>query len=402
MGENIQPPASPGGRPEGLSDLLRELVAEDPALAQRFADVGIEAAEVDDIRQLDALEVQAKDDLVAARLGDRGSWTPQRIFQSPGPIYEAQPAGEDPWRWAQALRSAGLRQGDRVINCFGYHLSPAGAMFDSAVIAAGATVLPAGIGSQQLQVQAIRDLDVRGYVGLPSYLKALIDVAAEAGETPAEFPVRYALVTAEPLPADLREVLQEWVPTVRMAYGSAEAGLIAYEDGSEQGMLEGDEIDVQVCDISTGAPLVSGEGEVVVTLARRAAPLLRFGTGDLSAWVTDEHGSVVTDSYGRRRLVGILGRSGEATKVRGMFLHPRQAANALEGVEGLLGFRFVITREDHRDDVRCEYVSAPGVELDEVLSERIRAALRFSADVRQVTELPRDSPVLVDERSWEQ
>src|SRR5699024_5256976 len=189
MGESIQPPASPGGRPEGLSDLLQELVAEDPELAQRFADAGIEAAQVDDVRQLDALEVQPKDDLVAARLGHRRSWMPQRIFQSPGPIYEAQPPGEDPWRWAQALRSAGLRQGDRVINCFGYHLSPAGAMFDSAVIAAGATVLPAGIGSQQLQVQAIRDLDVRGYVGLPSYLKALIDVAAEAGQTPADFPV---------------------------------------------------------------------------------------------------------------------------------------------------------------------------------------------------------------------
>lgn len=274
-------------------------------------------------------------------------------------------------------------------------------MFDAAVIAAGATVLPAGIGSQQLQVQAIMDLDIQGYVGLPSYLKALIDIAAEAGTTPAEFPVRYALVTAEPLPDDLRQRLQEWVPTVRMAYGSAEAGLIAFEDGSGPGMVEGAQIDVQVCDLSTGAPVETGEGEVVVTLARSQAPLLRFGTGDLSAWVTDEHGNQVADTAGRRRLVGILGRSGEATKVRGMFLHPRQAATALEGVQGLLGFRFVITRKDHRDDVRCEYVGASGVDLDQVLSERIRAALRFSAEVRQVAELPPDSPVLVDERSWE-
>lgn len=129
-----------------------------------------------------------------------------------------------------------------------------------------------------------------------------------------------------------------------------------------------------------------------MTLARRAAPLLRFGTGDLSAWVTDEQGRVVTDGHGRRRLVGILGRSGEATKVRGMFLHPRQAATALAGVEGLAEFRFVITRENHRDEVRCEYVSTSGVDLDEVLSERIRAALRFSADVRQVSEMPADSP----------
>ncbi|GAA4826916.1 phenylacetate--CoA ligase family protein [Garicola koreensis] len=401
MGENSQPRASSAGHPQGLSGLLGELVAEDPSLAQRFADAGLDAAQVADIRQLDALAVQPKDDLVSARAAHGRRWTPQRIFQSPGPIYEVQPPGEDPWRWAQALRSAGLQPADRVINCFGYHLSPAGAMFDEAVVAAGATVLPAGIGSQQLQVQAIQDLDVRGYVGLPSYLKALIDIVAEAGGTPADFPVRYALVTAEPLPQDLRKVLQEWVPTVRMAYGSAEAGLIAYEDGSGPGMVEGDEIDVQVCDISTGAPLATGEGEVVVTLARRAAPLLRFGTGDLSAWVTDEHGAVVTDDQGRRRLTGILGRSGEATKVRGMFLHPRQAATALDGVEGLAEFRFVITRQNHRDEVRCEYVSTSGADLDEVLSERIRAALRFSAEVRQVAELPADSPLLADQRSWD-
>lgn len=399
MGNDVDASGAAGG---GLADLLSGLVADDRSLAARFAGAGLDAGHVSDVRQLDALPIQPKDELVAARVAQGRNWTPQRIFQSPGPIYEAQPPGEDPWRWGEALRSAGLQPGDRVINCFGYHLSPAGAMFDAAVIAAGATVLPAGIGSQQLQVQAITDLDVRGYVGLPSYLKALIDIAAEAGVAPADFPVRYALVTAEPLPEDLRRILQEWVPTVRMAYGSAEAGLIAYEDGSGPGMVEGAEIDVQVCNLSSGAPLETGEGEVVVTLARRQAPLLRFGTGDLSAWVTDEGGGPVFDSQGRRRLVGILGRSGEATKVRGMFLHPRQAAAALEGVPGLLGFRFVITRKDHRDDVRCEYLSAPDAELDQVLSERIRAALRFSAEVRQVAELPPDSPVLVDERSWEQ
>ena len=133
-----------------------------------------------------------------------------------------------------------------------------------------------------------------------------------------------------------------------------------------------------------------------------SSPLLRFGTGDLSAWATDQTGVQVLDSQGRRRLVGILGRTGEAVKVRGMFLHPRQATAALEDVAGLVTYRFVITRENHRDSVRCEYVSESGVELDGVLSERIRAALRFSADVQQVGEIPEDSPVLVDERSWEQ
>lgn len=392
---------SHGADEDALAVLLQQVLREDPTLAARFDAAGLDPAQVHDIRQLDQLPVQSKDELVAARVAQSRHWTPRRIFQSPGPIYEAQPPGEDPWRWAQALHSAGLRPGEVVINCFGYHLSPAGAMFDEAVVAAGATVLPGGIGSQQLQVQAIQDLGVRGYVGLPSYLKALIDVAAEAGISPADFPVRYALVTAEPLPGDLREALEKWVPTVRMAYGSAEAGLISYEDGAGPGMVEGPDIDIQVCDIGTGQPLMTGEGEVVVTLARPQAPLLRFGTGDLSAWVTDDHGAQVVDQHGRRRLAGILGRTGEAVKVRGMFLHPRQAQGALQNISGLAAFRFVITRDDHRDVVHCEYVSSANQDLDAVLSERIRNALRFNAEVRQVTELPADAAVLVDERSWD-
>lgn len=383
-----------------LGALLPQLVSDDPNLATRFEDAGLEPSQIDDIRQLDQLPVQSKDELVAARVEQSRHWTPRRIFQSPGPIYEAQPPGADPWRWAQALDSAGLRPADVVLNCFGYHLSPAGAMFDEAIVAAGATVLPGGIGSQQLQVQAIRDLQIRGYVGLPSYLKALIDVAAEAGMSPADFPVQYALVTAEPLPEDLRAALQQWVPSVRMAYGSAEAGLISYEDGTGPGMVEGPQIDVQVCDLGTGEPLTSGQGQVVVTLVRPQAPLLRFGTGDLSAWVTDDNGDPVTDSKGRRRLVGILGRTGEAVKVRGMFLHPRQAEAVFQDVAGLTRFRFVITRENHRDAVCCEYVSASDQSLDDEIQDRIRTALRFNAEVQQVTELPADGPVLVDERSW--
>src|SRR5699024_6161478 len=383
----------------GLTDVLQHLALADQSLAARLEAAGLDPSQIQDVRQLDDVAIETKDELVAARQSGQKHWTAQRVFQSPGPIYELQPPGEDPWRWAEALYSAGLQPGDIGINCFGYHLSPAGAMFDTAIIAAGATVLPAGIGSQQLQVQAIRDLGTRGYVGLPSYLKALIDVAADQGTTPAEFPIRYALVTAEPLPEDLRRALEEWVPTVRMAYGSAEAGLIAYEDGIEAGMVEGAGIDVQVCDLATGAPITQGEGEVVLSLIRKEAPLIRFGTGDLSAWLTNEQGQQMCDEHGRRRLVGVLGRTGEAIKVRGMFLHPRQAVGALEDVAGLAAFRFVITRRNHRDEVRCEYVSQTGEDLSEVLHDRIRDALRFNADVQQVQELPAESSLLVDQRS---
>lgn len=163
-------------------------------------------------------------------------------------------------------------------------------------------------------------------------------------------------------------------------------------------------VDVAVCDITTGSRLDAGEGEVVLSLIRAEAPLVRFGTGDLSAWVTDESGTPVTDEQGRRRLAGVLGRVGQAVKVRGMFLHPRQAASVMDRVDGVAAYRFVISRNAHRDDVRCEIVPAAGAAAEAVCTsaaEEIRAGLRFNAEVQIVTELPADGQTLVDTRSWD-
>ena len=379
--------------------------AADPGLRARLDAAGVRTEEVRSPADLDALPVQSKDEMVAQRSHVLSGPAPARIFQSPGPIYEAQPAGEDPWRWGEALASAGMRAGDVVINCFGYHLSPAGAMFDEAITAFGATVVPAGIGSQQLQVDAIRDLQVRGYVGLPSYLKALIDLHLSTGGTEEDFPVEFALVTAEPLPPSLRAELERCVPIVRMAYGSAEAGLISYEDGEGPGMVQGAGIVVAVCGIRTGEPLDAGEGEVVVSLVRETAPLVRFGTGDLSAWVLDDSGAPMTDSAGRRRLVGVLGRVGQAVKVRGMFLHPAQIRTVVSSLPRVAALRFVIDREQHRDAVVCEAVPAAGdaesaeAVLAEV-AERIRTQLRFRAEVRAVEAWEGDE-LIVDRRTWD-
>lgn len=388
---------------------LAAAAAADPALRARLEGAGVRCEDVTSPADLAAVPVQSKDERVAERAHVLTGAAPKRIFQSPGPIYEAQPAGEDPWRWGEALTSAGLRPGDVVLNCFGYHLSPAGAMFDEAIIAAGGTVVPAGIGNQQLQVDAIRDLGARGYVGLPSYLKALIDLHLGAGGTAEDFPVEYALVTAEPLPDSLRAELERCVPAVRMAYGSAEAGLIAYEDGTGPGMVTGTGIDVSVCDLGTGEPRDAGEGEVVVTLVRETAPLVRFGTGDLSAWVTDAGGAPVTTPDGRRRLAGVLGRTGQAVKVRGMFLHPAQIRSLLEAVAEVQALRFVIDRTEHRDTVVCEAVPAvrdtgeQGAGDDAVrsaLAEHIRSRLRFRAEVRIVTELAGEE-LICDLRTWD-
>lgn len=201
-------------------------------------------------------------------------------------------------------------------------------------------------------VRAIVDLGVTAYTGLPSYLKALVERFDEAGEDPGAWRLERALVTAEPLPDSLRETLTRRVPHVRMAYGTGETGLLAWEPAGEEpghGLVLADGVDVKVCAIGTGEPLTDGtEGEVVISLLREDYPLLRFGTGELSAWVLGPDGSL--------RLAGVLGRVGQAVKVKGMFLHPRQVAGVMAGAPGVADYRFVIDREDHVDRLTCRVV----------------------------------------------
>lgn len=390
--------------PEVLAALTRA-AARVPALAARLAAAGVDPQAPAGIDAVSSVPVLGKDDLVAAQRADPpygglvAAEAPiERVFQSPGPLYEPQLAGPDPWRWAPALAAAGIGAGDTVLNCFGYHLSPAGAMFELGCLALGARVVPGGIGNQDLQVHAIATAGITGYTGLPSYLKVLID-RFEAGVTEGAWPssswgLRTALVTAEPLPASLRTELQRRVPVVRMAYGTAEAGLIAYECGAGRPLRPADGLLVEVCDLSTGVPVTQGEGQVVVTLARPDYPLVRFGTGDLSAWVVDEEGQAC--------LAGVLGRVGQAVKVRGMFLHPRQAAEVLSGVPGLKVWRLVVDRHEHRDELRCEVVIEEGAAAGEVaaaVADRIRSGLRFTAEVVPVAQVATPGE-LADVRTW--
>jgi phenylacetate-CoA ligase len=380
-------------------EAARGAAARVPAFAARLAAAGIDPTQLRTAADLDRLPVMSKDELLAAQRAAPpfgGAVAPgaplRKIFCSPGPLYEPQLAGPDPWRWAESLRAAGIGPGDRVLNCFSYHLSPAGAMFDEACLAADAIVIPAGIGNQDLQIQVAAEVGATGYVGLPSYLKALIEKAAERGFA---WTIRRALVTAEPLPDSLRAWLAPHVPVALMAYGTAEAGMLGYETAPGSGLKVPEGVLVQICDLDSGAPRTDEEvGQVVVTLLRPELPLIRFGTGDLSAWRLGPDGEP--------RLAGVLGRLGEAVKVRGLFLHPRQAAAALENVPGLAGYRFVVGRVSHQDTLRCEVVAAAGVDAGDlagVVRDRIRAGLRFAADVVCVPALP-EGPTLVDERDW--
>jgi phenylacetate-CoA ligase len=379
-----------------------------PGIRRRLDAAGLGADALTSSAALARLPVLSKDELISWQaseppfgglLAERAA--PSRIFQSPGPLYEPQRGGEDPWRWRPALEAAGFVDGDVVLNTFGYHLTPAGVMFELAARALGATVVPGGIGNTALQAQACRDLGVSAYIGLPSYLKALLEKADEAGLDPDSWPLDRAFVAAEPLPPSLRTWIEARGIALRQGYGTAEAGNLGYECDEVAGLHLPEDAFVEVCDSRTGGPLWDGQvGQVVVTLYDTEYPLVRFGTGDLSA--VDPEPCPCGNPTPRLR--GVLGRVGEAVKVLGMFLHPRQATEALAGVEGLERFRLVVERVDHRDKLRCELQlerGGDGAELVRRVAERIRSALRFNAEVVVVDQVPTDTPPIVDLRSWD-
>lgn len=386
-----------------LAGFLREAAKRSPAFRKRVETAGLDldAATVDGLTRIAVL---TKDDLLSIQMADRpfggllaDEARVRRIFQSPGPLYEPELDHADHWRWAPALEAAGFEAGDIVLNAFGYHLSPAGAMFEEGARALGCVVFPAGVGSMDLQVQACLDVGVTAFIGLPSYLKALLEKAETLG-TPLR--LSKAFVTAEPFPPSLRGWLEERIPTVRQGYGTAEAGNLGYECESAEGFHVPADALVEVCDLTTGEALWGGqEGQVVVTLFDADYPLVRFGTGDLSRFMTEPC------SCGRPtpRLAGWLGRAGDAVKVRGMFLHPRQAVKVMEGADGVQTFRFVVERIEHRDLLRCEVVPMPGADVGAVVAnvaERIRSGLRFRAAVDAVDSLP-EGPVIDDRRTWD-
>lgn len=387
-----------------VSSTVRRAADRIPKFRSRLEDAGLRPDDVDGVAALDRLPVVSKDDVLEAQRADPplgGMLAPdadvRRIFQSPGPLYEPELTREDPWRWAPALLAAGFGPDDLVLNAFGYHLSPAGAMFEEACLALGSQVVPAGVGNKDLQVAACTDLDVTAYIGTPSYLKALLEAAEDSG---AQLGIERAFVSAEPLPPSLRSWLVERVGVVRQGYGTAETGLLGYECDRAEGLHVPDDALVQVADLTSGEAIVDErEGQVVVTLFESAYPIIRFGTGDLSRWIAEPCGC----DEPTPRLAGWLGRVGDAVKVRGMFLHPQQVGGVLDDLEGVARYRVVITREEHRDELRCEFV--PDVEDSESVAERVREAiregLRFQAEVVVVDSLPEDAPALTDERTWE-
>lgn len=326
----------------------------------------------------------------------------KRIFQSPGPLYDPQGRKPDYWRWAQALYAAGFREGDIVQNTVSYHLTPLGLMFDEALDVLGCVIVPAGPGNTETQLQIIREAGVTGYTGAPSYLMTMIEAAEAAGlDWERDVGITKAFVAAEPFPPSLRRAIEERGITARDGYGTADTGNLGFECEAGDGWHIPHDVIVQVVDLNTGEPLGPGEeGEIVVTLLEETYPLIRFGTGDLSAL----HGAPCPCGRTTARLVGWLGRVGQAVKVRGMFVHPRQLATVLTAEGAVARYQGVVTRDQHTDTLTVRVEAVPGgvVETD-AIEARLREVLKLRAAVEVVAPgtLAADAPPLLDRRSWD-
>ncbi|MEJ8562784.1 AMP-binding protein [Yoonia sp. GPGPB17] len=316
-----------------------------------------------------------------------------RLFQSPGPIYEPGGAGADWWRFASALRAAGIGEGDVVQNTFSYHFTPAGAMFESAAIAVGAQIFGAGPGQTELQVRAAYDLGVTAYAGTPDYLGAILEKADEMGVDLQR--ITKALVSGGPLFPPVRQAYAERGITCLQCYGTADVGNIAYETVADAPMIVDEGALVEIVTPGTGDPVAPGEiGEVVVTPLNLDYPLVRFATGDLSAVVSGLSACGRTNM----RLAGWKGRADQATKIKGMFVRPEQVADLVSRMPTVARARVEVTHDGQRDEMTLKLETK---ETDSTAFETItREILKLNATIQLVApgQLPRDGVVIADLR----
>jgi phenylacetate-CoA ligase len=321
-----------------------------------------------------------------------------RVFASPGPIYEPQGARPDYWRMARALFAAGFRAGELIHNCFSYHFVPAGSMMETGAHALGCTVFAGGTGQTEQQVQAIADLRPAGYVGTPSFLKLIVEKAAAMGVPLAG--MRKAMVGGEAFPPSLRDWLAERGIAGFQCYASADLGSIAYETEARSGLVIDEGVIVEIVRPGTGDPVADGEiGELVVTTLNPDYPLVRFGTGDLSAILPGECPTGRTN----RRITGWMGRADQTTKVRGMFVHPAQVADILRRFPELVRARLVVSGEMANDSMTLQVEAAGASDgLEQRLSDAIRDVTKLRGDVLLVApgSLPNDGKIIEDARSY--
>jgi len=404
---------APAEREAALLAALPAQIAHARTASPAFAEIlaGVDPAAITSRAALAALPVTRKSELLARQQAQRaenvfggfstigfGAAMP-RVFSSPGPMYEPEGTRRDYWRMARALYAAGFRPGELVHNSFSYHFVPAGSMMESGAHALGCTVFPGGTGQTEQQVQAMAELKPAGYIGTPSFLKIIVEKAAEMKVALPS--VTKAMVSGEAFPPSLRDWLAERGIAGYQCYATADLGLIAYETEAREGLVLDEGVIVEIVRPGTGDPVAEGEvGELVVTTLNPDYPLIRFGTGDLSAVLPGHCPSGRTNT----RIKGWMGRADQTTKVRGMFVHPGQVAEITRRFPEVIKARLVVSGEMANDSMSLlvETRSSPAG-LDQRISEVIRDVTKLRGTVQLMApgSLPNDGKVIEDARSYQ-
>ena len=407
----------PAVREQALLAALPRLVAHAQARSDAMAELlaGVDATAVTSRAALAGLPVVRKHELLERQQAQRASdpfggfsaigWTglraargARRVFQSPGPIYEPEGTAADYWRMARAIHAAGFRAGDLAHCSFSYHLTPAGSMMETGAHAIGCTTFAGGVGNTELQLQAVAELKPHGYIGTPSFLKILVEKAAETGVSVAS--ITKALVSGEAFPPSLRDWLAERGIQAYQAYATADLGLIAYETSAREGLVLDEGVIVEIVRPGTGDPVPDGEvGELVVTTLNPDYPLVRFGTGDLSAVLP----GLCPTGRSNVRIKGWMGRADQTAKVRGMFVHPAQVAEVARRHPEIGRVRLVVEGEMASDRMTLRAEAAEHADaLSARLAETVRDLTKLRCEVQLVApgSLPNDGKVIEDARSY--
>ncbi|WP_332778061.1 phenylacetate--CoA ligase family protein [Polaromonas sp.] len=407
---------APADRETALLAALPQQIAHAQASTSAFANLlqGVDARDISSRAALARLPVTRKHELLerqqALRQADGaedvfggfsalryGAQMP-RVFASPGTIYEPEGARKDYWRMARAIFAAGFRPGELIHNSFSYHFVPAGSMMETGAHALGCTVFPGGTGQTEQQVQAMAELKPAGYIGTPSFLKIIVEKAADMGVALPS--VKKAMFGGEAFPPSLRDWFAERGIDGYQCYATADLGLIAYETQAREGLVLDESVIVEIVRPGTGDPVPEGEvGELVVTTLNPDYPLIRFGTGDLSAVLPGSCPSGRTNT----RIKGWMGRADQTTKIRGMFVHPGQVASIARRFPEVLKARLVVTGEMANDSMTLKVETAGVAQgFEQKISEAIRdvTKLRGTVELMPPGSLPNDGKVIEDARSY--
>ncbi len=389
------------------SDLVLALPAQ-IANAQKLSGYSdtlgdIDASAIQTIGDLAGLPVLRKSDLVQAQsengpLGGYGALNTHEfahIFQSPGPIYEPGGVGHDWWRIGRFLNAVGIGAGDIVQNCFGYHLTPAGMIFENGARAVNAAVVPAGVGQTELQVRAAFDIGTTAYAGTPDYLKVILDKADELG---VKLGITKAAVGGGALFPSLRQEYADRGVLCLQNYATADLGNVAYESQAMDGMIVDEGVIVEIVTPGTGNPVAVGEvGEVVVTTLNRDYPLVRFATGDLSAVMAGQSPCGRTNM----RIKGWMGRADQTTKIKGMFVRPEQVADLVAKHNEIDRARVIAIRDGEMDGmiVQLETSATDSARYEASVMDCLK--LRGRIELIAPGGLPRDGLVIEDQRKYD-